>query len=41
MNKWLLCVLIVAGALALSGGAWAQNLTCGSVGSVAGPGLTG
>jgi hypothetical protein len=29
MNKWLWCVLIVVGALALSGGAWAQNLTCG------------
>ena len=29
MNKWLWCVLIIAGWLALPGSAWAQSLTCG------------
>jgi hypothetical protein len=29
MNRWMWCVLIVVGALALSGHARAQSLTCG------------
>jgi hypothetical protein len=29
MNKWLWCALVVMTALVLSGGAWAQSLSCG------------